>query len=127
MRLAIGDVVRIREIQADTGEEHVYLGRIQRLLYEYSFGTYWLTRVLLEDGNDIFPDMIIVNVTRRAEKRHAVLQIWRSWVRFRDRRKEKFERALRLLQTHCMAWSVSPNNPAHIARMQSMAKLHGMR
>ena len=78
MRLAIGDVVRIREIQADTGEEHVYLGRIQRLLYEYSFGTYWLTRVLLEDGNDIFPDMIIVNVTRRAEKRHAVLQIWRS-------------------------------------------------
>lgn len=126
-QLRIGDVVRVQEIDMETGEMLTYLGRIHRILYDHSLGMYWITRILLEDGSDIFPDMILANVTRQSQKRCAALRIWRTWVRCRDRANAKFERALRLLQTHCKAWNASPNNPAHVARMQSMAKLHGMR
>lgn len=124
MRFIVGDIVRIRE--ADWEGETTYLGRIHCVICDRDIDVYWARRIVLHGGDDVLPDSISYNVTRKFEKIGAALRIWRTWKRFRDMRKARFERALKTVQDHCKAWHVSPNNPHHVKRMRVMADAHGM-
>ena len=126
MRFCVGDIVRWREVAWDRNADVEHLGRIHYLVCDHDMDIFWVKRVILHGGGDILPDSIISNVTQRYQRIFAAKLIWRYWRRYEQERRARIQHALKILQDHCIAWSVSPNNPHHMKRMRAIADAHGM-